>query len=115
MAVDQEFRDELNVFMGEMRQFRDETIRRLDRGDARMSAIEDKIAAPSCVLHAGIVESVTLTRDKVEEHEKAIAELRTDTAVVKSTLSNTDLAKVGSIAGVIATVLVKVIQAIWKF
>jgi hypothetical protein len=74
MAVDQEFRDQLNVFMGEMRAFRREANGRLDRGDARMVSMEKTIAEKStCPFHEGLAASVQSNGEKIGELEKSDA------------------------------------------
>ena len=120
-----EFREKANEdaeFRGEMLEFKKTSERRLAEGNTRMGSIEQKMATPGlCQAHLAIVQMLTDAKEdlqqktrKDEEHDKGIAEVKTDIKIVEYRLTTSDVAKVVAIITPLTPAAVTLVEVIIK-
>ena len=90
----------------------------LKEGNTRMSAIEAKQAQNNtCLFHADVISIIEKQKEKDEEHNKAIGDLKTEAAVVEARLSPSEkrqlniasLSGVGSVTIWVITYVLKIV------
>ena len=100
---------ELHEFMGEMREFKNTTERRLANQGTAIDNIRDKVAqvasSPVCVFHAEMLAEQKAQRERDLKQDGDISDLKVKDAVIEYRLSPSEkrqlnIASVGSLIGV---------------
>jgi hypothetical protein len=85
---------ELHEFMGEMREFKSTTERRLSNQGTSIDSIRDRVNnQPVCVFHAEMLAEQKLQRDRDLKHDEQIGDLKTQNAVIEYKLSPREAAQ----------------------
>jgi hypothetical protein len=88
---------ELREFMGEMKEFKNTTERRLDSQSEKLDLLKDKVQSnPVCMFHADTMAKIEDQRRVDIKHDAELAEVRKENAIIEVKLTPTEKAQLNA-------------------